>query len=77
MRGICASPAGCIVYGTNLIQSLPAPQETIKAIQGLDFLVAVDVLPAEICGRADVVLPEATYLERDDDLAAPARRRPR
>ena len=60
-----------IVYGTNLIQSLPAPQETVKAIQGLDFLVAIDVLPAEICGWADVVLPEATYLERDDDLAAP------
>jgi thiosulfate reductase/polysulfide reductase chain A len=60
-----------IVYGTNLMQSLPAPQETIKAIQALDFLVAVDVLPAEICGWADVVLPESTYLERDDDLAAP------
>ena len=60
-----------IVYGTNLMQSLPAPQETVKAVQGLDFLVAIDVLPAEICGWADVVLPEATYLERDDDLAAP------
>ena len=43
----------------------------MKAIQKLDFLVAIDVLPAEICGWADVVLPEATYLERDDDLAAP------
>jgi thiosulfate reductase/polysulfide reductase chain A len=65
-----------IVYGTNLITTLPAPQETIKAIQGLDFLVAIDVLPAEICGWADVVLPEATYLERDDDLAAPAYKTP-
>jgi thiosulfate reductase / polysulfide reductase chain A len=65
-----------IVYGTNLIQSLPAPQETVKAIQNLDFLVAIDVLPAEICGWADVVLPESTYLERDDDLAAPAYKTP-
>jgi len=65
-----------IVYGTNLIQSLPAPQETVKAIQNLDFLLAIDVLPAEICGWADVVLPEATYLERDDDLAAPSYKTP-
>jgi thiosulfate reductase/polysulfide reductase chain A len=65
-----------IVYGTNLIQALPAPRETIAAIQNLDFMVAIDVLPAEICGWADVVLPECTYLERDDDLAAPAYKQP-
>jgi thiosulfate reductase/polysulfide reductase chain A len=65
-----------IVYGTNLIQALPAQKETIAAIQNLDLLVAVDVLPAEICGWADVVLPEATYLERDDDLSAPAWKQP-
>jgi thiosulfate reductase / polysulfide reductase chain A len=65
-----------IVYGTNLIQALPAPRETIAAIQNLEFMVAIDVLPAEICGWADVVLPECTYLERDDDLAAPAYKQP-
>lgn len=56
------------VYGTNLIQSIPKPQHTIEAIQNLDFIVSVDVLPAEICGFSDVVLPESTYLERHDDL---------
>lgn len=56
------------VYGTNLIQSLPQKAETIRAIQSLDLLVAVDVIPAEIVGYADVVLPEASYLERYDDL---------
>lgn len=65
-----------IVYGTNLMQALPAPQETAAAIQALDFMVAIDVLPAEICGWADVVLPECTYLERDDDLCAPAYKQP-
>lgn len=59
---------GWIVYGTNLIQALPEPDKTVKAIQNLDLLVAVDVLPAEIVGYADVVLPEATYLERWDDI---------
>jgi thiosulfate reductase/polysulfide reductase chain A len=61
---------GWLVYGTNLIQSLPDPDHVRKAIQELELLVAVDVLPAEICGWADVVLPESTYLERCDDLYA-------
>ncbi len=62
---------GWLVYGTNLIQSLPETEKVKAAIQKLDFIAAVDVLPAEITGFADVVLPEATYLERCDDLDAP------
>ncbi|MFH1277309.1 MAG: molybdopterin-dependent oxidoreductase [Candidatus Eisenbacteria bacterium] len=64
------------VYGTNLIQSLPSPEKTKKAIQELEFMVAVDVLPAEICGWADVVLPESTYLERCDEVHAPPYKTP-
>ena len=67
---------GWMVYGTNLMQSLPAPEQTKKAIQELDFLVTVDVLPAEIAGWSDIVLPESTYLERYDDLWAPAYKEP-
>jgi thiosulfate reductase/polysulfide reductase chain A len=58
------------------MQSLPDPRRTARAIQELDFIVAVDVLPAEITGWADVVLPESTYLERMDDLHAPPYREP-
>ncbi|MBM2814798.1 MAG: Polysulfide reductase-like molybdopterin-binding protein subunit [Ignavibacteria bacterium] len=57
-----------VTYSTNLINALPNQQETIKAIQNLDLMVAIDILPSEIAGWADVVLPEATYLERFDDL---------
>ena len=60
-----------LVYGSNLIQALPQPKKTIEAIQQLDFIVAVDVLPVEITGWADVVLPECTYLERYDDIHKP------
>ncbi|MCF8241254.1 MAG: molybdopterin-dependent oxidoreductase [Melioribacteraceae bacterium] len=59
---------GWLVYATNLMQSLPNREETIKAIQNLDLMVVVDVVPSEITGWADVVLPESTYLERYDDL---------
>ncbi len=65
-----------MVYGTNLIQSLPNPKQTMAAIQALDFIVAIDVLPAEITGWADVVLPESTYLERCDELWAPSYKEP-
>lgn len=57
-----------MVYATNLVQSLPNESETLRAIQQLDLLVVIDVIPNEIAGWADVVLPESIYLERYDDL---------
>ncbi len=59
---------GWMVYATNLLHALPNEAETIEAIKKLDLLVVVDVIPSEIAGWADVVLPESTYLERFDDL---------
>jgi thiosulfate reductase/polysulfide reductase chain A len=67
---------GWIVYGTNLLQALPQRESVLEAIQKLDLLVAIDVLPAEIVGWADVVLPECTYLERWDDIAPTPWREP-
>jgi len=62
---------GWMVYGSNLPTTLPNPAETQAALEALDFVVTIDVLPVEMVGWSDVVLPEATYLERDDDLNAP------
>jgi thiosulfate reductase/polysulfide reductase chain A len=59
---------GWLVTGTNLIKTLPNPKETIDAINKLDLLVAVDVMPFDTVMMADVILPECTYLERHDDL---------
>ncbi len=67
---------GWFVYGTNLLYSLPNAEETINAIQNLDLLVVIDVIPSEIAGYADVVLPETVYLERYDDLFAPYFKQP-
>jgi len=67
---------GWMVYGSNLPTTLPNPEQTYRAIQELDFLVTVDVLPAEIVGWSDVVLPEATYLERCDELLTPSYKQP-
>ncbi len=57
---------GWFVVATNLIQSIPNQEKTIRALQNQDLVVVVDILPTEITGYADVILPEATYLERYD-----------
>lgn len=55
-----------IVYGQNVLESIPQRQKTLKAIEKLDLMVVVDVMPVEQVNHADLVLPEATYLERYD-----------
>ena len=67
---------GLIAYGTNLLHSIPDPERTKRALAELDFSVAIDVLPQEHVAWADVVLPEATYLERYDDLSVVAHKTP-
>ena len=62
--------AGLIVYGVNMLNSIPMPARTIEALKKLDFILAVDVLPQEHVAWADVVFPEATFLERYDELSA-------
>jgi len=59
---------GWFIYGSNLIKALPQREKTIKALRDLELVVVVDILPTEITGWADVVLPDTTYLERYDDL---------
>ncbi|MEN8128999.1 MAG: molybdopterin-dependent oxidoreductase [Pseudomonadota bacterium] len=54
------------LYGTNVLHSMPTPQRSIEALKRLDFVFMVDVLPSEPSLYADVILPEATYLERYD-----------
>jgi thiosulfate reductase / polysulfide reductase chain A len=71
-----ASVKGWIVNGTNLIFTIPNQQRTMLAIQNLDLMVAVDTMPMEITGWADVVLPECTYLERYDTLRDSPHRKP-
>jgi len=60
---------GWIVYGQNVLESIPRREQTLKAIGQLDLLVVVDVMPMEQVQYADLVLPEATYLERYDPPA--------
>ncbi len=55
-----------VIYGQNVLESIPERQKTLRAIEQLDFVAVVDVMPVEQIKYADLVLPEATYLERYD-----------
>lgn len=59
---------GWFIYGSNLIKALPQQKKTIEALRSLELVVVVDIMPTDITGWADVVLPDTTYLERYDDL---------
>jgi thiosulfate reductase/polysulfide reductase chain A len=55
-----------VIYGQNVLESIPQRQRTLQAIEKLEFMAVVDVMPMEQANYADLVLPEATYLERYD-----------
>jgi thiosulfate reductase/polysulfide reductase chain A len=59
---------GLFLYGLNLFHTIPNPERTKQAIQNLDLVVGIDVLPQDHIAWCDVVLPEASYLERYDEL---------
>ena len=67
---------GWIVYGTNLILTLPDQKKTLEAIKNLDLLVVIDTMPMEITSWADVIFPECTYLERYDSIRVGPHRKP-
>jgi len=57
---------GCVVWGQNPIQTIPGQGLTIEAMKQMDFVMCVDVMPTDVAMYADILLPEASYLERYD-----------
>jgi len=59
---------GWFIARQNPVLSLPDRNRTLEALGKLDFIVAVDVILNDTAWFSDVVLPEASYLERYDPL---------
>jgi thiosulfate reductase/polysulfide reductase chain A len=53
-------------YRYDPMVSLPDPDEQKKVLDNLDLLVSIDVNYSETAWFSDVILPEATYLERSN-----------
>jgi thiosulfate reductase/polysulfide reductase chain A len=61
---------GWFISRQNPVLSLPDRQKTLAAFEKMDFIVTVDIIMNDTAWFSDVVLPEASYLERYDPLLA-------
>jgi thiosulfate reductase/polysulfide reductase chain A len=59
---------GWFIARQNPVQSLPDRGKTLEAMSKMDFIAVVDIILNDTAWFADVVLPEASYLERYDPL---------
>ena len=55
-------------YKQNPMQSVPNVAKTKKMFESLDLAVTIDTMPSDTVMMSDVVLPECTYLEREDPV---------
>ena len=55
-----------IAFRFDPIMSIPDTNQTKKALDKLDLIVAIDINYSDIAWYSDVILPESTYLERTD-----------
>ncbi len=56
------------MWGQNPLQAEVSPYRTIAALNKIPFIFGTDVLPSEAMLYADIILPEASFLERMDVL---------
>jgi thiosulfate reductase/polysulfide reductase chain A len=59
---------GWFISRQNPVLSLPDRQKTLEAFNKMDFIATVDIIMNDTAWFSDVVLPEASYLERYDPL---------
>ena len=56
------------VYKQNPMLSVPNTKKTKQMLEKLDLVVVIDTMPSDTAMMADVILPECTYLEREDPV---------
>ncbi len=59
---------GMMVYKQNVLASVPNRAKSLKMMEQMDFICTIDITMSDTAWYSDVVLPEATYLERQDPL---------
>jgi predicted molibdopterin-dependent oxidoreductase YjgC len=63
-----------VVLGENPLMSEPNLAHAHHALEALDFLVCIDILPNETTEYADVILPAASFAEKDGTFTNSDRR---
>ncbi|NYT02506.1 MAG: formate dehydrogenase subunit alpha [Methanosarcinales archaeon] len=65
---------GMVISGENPMVSYPDRERIKEALEALEFLVATDIFPTETTALADVVLPVASFAEKDGTFTSTERR---
>ncbi|WP_225935351.1 formate dehydrogenase subunit alpha [Halobaculum magnesiiphilum] len=73
-EALAGNVEGLYVMGENPALSEPDLAHAEEALQALDFLVVQDVFPTETAAYADVVLPAATFSEKEGTFTNTERR---
>ena len=55
-------------YKQNPMQAVPNVGKTKQMFEKLDLVVTIDTMPSDTVMMSDVILPECTYLEREDPV---------
>jgi formate dehydrogenase alpha subunit len=65
---------GLLIVGVNPVMSFPDISKIKKALEALDFLVVSDIFPTETTEYSDVILPAASFAEKDGTFTSTERR---
>ena len=65
---------GLLVVGENPMMSYPDSASVKQALESLEFLAVCDIFPTETTELADVVLPAASFAEKDGTFTSTERR---
>ncbi|MBW3166364.1 thiosulfate reductase PhsA [Ferrimonas balearica] len=69
LQGVPYHLKGWVISRSNPMQTMTDRKRVVEALNKLDFVVACDVYISETAAYADVILPECTYLERDEEIS--------
>jgi thiosulfate reductase / polysulfide reductase chain A len=57
-----------MIYKQDPLNALPDQAKTLRMLEQMDFVGAIDIQMSDTAWYADVVFPESTYLERQDPV---------
>ncbi|MBR9727518.1 thiosulfate reductase PhsA [Shewanella intestini] len=60
---------GWVMNRTNPMQTMTDRARIEQTMKKLDFIVSCDIYISESAAYADIILPESTYLERDEEVS--------
>jgi thiosulfate reductase/polysulfide reductase chain A len=68
LAGVPYPIKGWMIAKQDPLNALPDQSKTLRMIEQMDFIGAIDIQMSDTAWYADVLFPESTYLEREDPI---------